>query len=160
SLGRIVGTVLGNDLFAYFQSTECKSRLNFLQVLQGSQRGYALNETTLAYWSRQKLAAALVSQLTQGPQAFVGEAAWQARLPELAITDERHIRIVTESALLGSLVAQRVSSSWPVCASHTFSATEGGSDGCPEPLARRLPSGLKATLKTLPSDTWREGVPG
>lgn len=101
-------TALGNDLFAYFESTDSKSRLNFLQVLQGSQRDYALNEIALAYWERQKLAAALVGQLTQGPQEFVGEQAWQARLAELAISDERHVRIATEGALLGGLVARGV----------------------------------------------------
>jgi Transposase IS66 family len=102
-------TAIGNDLFAYFESTDSKSRLNFLQVLQGPERDYAINETTLAYWERQKLAAALVEQLTQGSQAFVGEPAWQARLTELGITDERHVRIATEGALLGGLVARGVS---------------------------------------------------
>jgi Transposase IS66 family len=101
-------TVIGNDLFAYFESTDSKSRLNFLQVLQGSQRDYAINDAALAYWERQKLAAALVEQLSRGPQAFVGESAWQARLAELAITDERHVRLVTEGALLGGLVARGV----------------------------------------------------
>jgi hypothetical protein len=102
-------TAIGNDLFAYFESTDSKSRLNFLQVLQGRQRDYAINEITLAYWERQKLAAALVEQLTQGPQAFAGEPAWQARLSELGITDERHVRIATEGALLGGLIARGVS---------------------------------------------------
>jgi hypothetical protein len=102
-------TVIGNDLFAYFESTDTKSRLNFLHVLQGSQRDYAVNEATLAYWERQKLAAALVDKLTQGPQKFVGDEAWQARLAELAITNERHVLIATEGALLGGLVARGVS---------------------------------------------------
>jgi hypothetical protein len=102
-------TAIGNDLFAYFESTDSKSRLNFLQVLQGRQRDYAINETTLAYWERQQLAAALVEQLTQGPRAFVGEPAWQARLTELGITDERHVRLATEGALLGGLVARGIS---------------------------------------------------
>ena len=102
-------TALGNELFAYFESTDSKSRLNFLHVLQGSQRDYALNETALAYWERQKLPAALVDQLSQGPQEFAGAEAWQARLTELAITDERHVRIVTEGALLGGLIARGVS---------------------------------------------------
>jgi hypothetical protein len=35
-------------------------------VLQGSQHDYAINETTRAYWERQKLPAALVEQLTEG----------------------------------------------------------------------------------------------
>jgi len=103
-------TVIGNDLFAYFESTDTKSRLNFLHVLQGSQRDYAINEATLAYWKRQRLAAALVDQLTQGPQQFVGEEAWQARLAKLAITNERHLLIATEGALVGGLVARGVSS--------------------------------------------------
>jgi hypothetical protein len=102
-------TVIGNDLFAYFESTDSKSRLNFLQILQGGSCDYAINDTALAYWKRQKLAAALVEKLTQGPQEFAGEQAWQARLAALAITEERPVRIATEGALLGGLVARGVS---------------------------------------------------
>jgi hypothetical protein len=39
---------LGNDLFAYFESTDSKSRLSFLQILQGSRRHYAINDMALA----------------------------------------------------------------------------------------------------------------
>jgi hypothetical protein len=102
-------TAIGNDLFAYFESTDTKSRLNFLHVLQGRQRHYAINEASRAYWKRQKLAAELVAKLNQGPQEFVGEQAWQARLTELAISTERHILIATEGALLGGLIARGVS---------------------------------------------------
>src|SRR5450759_3516547 len=102
-------TVICNDLFAYFESTDSKSRLNFLQVLQGSQLDYAINDTTLAYWARQKLPAALLAQLTEGPQEFGGEAAWQVRLADLKITGERHMRVATEGALLGGLIARGVS---------------------------------------------------
>jgi len=102
-------TALGNELFAYFASTGSKSRENFLQVLQGPQLDYAINVITLSYWERQKLAAGLVGQLTQGPREFVGEQAWQARLTELAITNERQVRIATEGALLGGLIARGVS---------------------------------------------------
>jgi len=102
-------TVIGNDLFAYFESSASKSRLNFLHVLQGSQHDYAINDATLAYWKRQELAAALVDKLTHGPREFVGEQAWQSRLTELAITTERHVLIATEGALIGGLVARGVS---------------------------------------------------
>jgi len=102
-------TVIGNELFAYFESSDCKSRLNFLRVLHGGQPHYAINETTLAYWQRQELAAALVAKLTQGPQEFADETVWQARLAELEIIGERHVRIATEGALLGGLVARGVS---------------------------------------------------
>lgn len=102
-------TVIGNDLFACFESTDHKSRLDFLQSLQGDRRDYVINEIAVAYWERQELAAVVVEQLTQGMQAFVGAHAWQTRLADLAITNERHVRIATEGALMGGLVARGVS---------------------------------------------------
>jgi Transposase IS66 family len=102
-------TAIGNELFACFESTDSKSRLNFLQVLHGSRRLYAINEMTLAYWQRQEFAAALLEKLSQGPQQFTEESAWQARLAELGISGERQVRIATEGALLGGLIVRGVS---------------------------------------------------
>lgn len=105
-------TAIGNDLFAYFESTNSKSRLNFLHVLQGcpaEQRDYATSDIAVAYWKRQKLAAALIEKLTQSTRELVGEQAWQSWLLELEITNERHVLIATEGALLGGLVARGVS---------------------------------------------------
>ena len=68
-----------------------------------------INDLALEYWKQQKLAAAVVEHLSAGAQEFVGEPAWQARLAELAITNERHVRIATEGALLGGLIARGVS---------------------------------------------------
>ena len=102
-------TAIGNDLFAYFASTDSKSRLNFLQVLRGATAGYAINATTLAYWERQELAQEVVAKLSAGPRQFAAEAAWQAHLKELGITTERHVRLATEGALLGQLIEQGVS---------------------------------------------------
>lgn len=102
-------TVIGNDLFAYFESSDSKSRLNFLQVLQGNGRDFAINETTLAYWQRQKLPKALLERLSEGPSTFADAPAWEVRLAELDITGERHVLIATEGALLGGLIARGVS---------------------------------------------------
>lgn len=102
-------TAIGNDLFACFESSDNKSRLNFLHVLQGQQRTYAINDVTVDYWKRQQLAAAMVTQLCQGPPQFDSEVVWQARLAELGISGERHVRIATEGALLGGLVVRGVS---------------------------------------------------
>ena len=102
--------MIGNDLFACFESTDTKSRLNFLQVLHGRQRLYAINDIAVTYWKGQGLTAALVEQLQQGYQAFAGESAWQTRLAELAITSDRHVRMATEGALLGGLIERGV---WP-----------------------------------------------
>jgi transposase IS66 family protein len=153
-------TVIGNDLFACFESSDSKSRLNFLQVLHGSQRLYALNEITLAYWEKQELAATLVEKLSQGPQQFTDEAAWQGRLAELAITGERHVRLATEGALLGGLIERGVSPALVVL-----------SDGAPQfvifvhascwihaerPLARMVPyhDGHRAIIEKIREQIW------
>jgi hypothetical protein len=153
-------TVIGNDLFACFESSDSKSRLNFLQVLHGSQPLYAINETTLAYWERQELAAALMEKLSQGPRQFTDEPAWQAWLVELAITGERHVRIATEGALLGGLVERGVSPELVVL-----------SDGAPQfdvfvhascwihaerPLARMVPyhDAHRAIIEKIRAQIW------
>lgn len=153
-------TAIGNDLFAYFESTDSKSRLNFLQVLQGSQRDYAVNEMTRAYWKRQKLAAALVEQLTQGPQEFAGEAAWQARLTELAITNERHVRIATEGALLGGLTARGVSPDLGVLSDGALQFVVFVHAGCwvhaERPLAKLIPhhDEHRAAIEIVRTQIW------
>src|SRR5208282_103150 len=102
-------THIGNELFAFFASTESKSRLNFLEILRQPHTDYRINQTAVAYWHRQKLPKAVVDLLRRGPQAFADSAAWQGRLRALGITQPRHVRIATEGALLGSLIAHGVS---------------------------------------------------
>jgi hypothetical protein len=102
-------TQIGNESFAFFASTDSKSRLNFLEILRRPHTDYVINETAVAYWRRQRLAAAVMDALRRGPEAFEDTATWQARLRQLAITRPRHVRIATEGALLGSLVAHGVS---------------------------------------------------
>ena len=104
-----VCTAVGNDLFACFESTDHKGRLNFLQVLHGEGRRYAVNEVALAYWQRQGLAAAATAALRAGPPAFTDEATWQAHLAACGITAQRPVRIATEGALLGGLIERGVS---------------------------------------------------
>ncbi len=101
-------TAIGNDLFAYFESTDSKSRINFLEVLQGPASAYAINEVTLAYWQRQGLPVPVVDRLRAAPLQFADAAAWQVRLTELGITAKWHVRLATEGALLGQLVGQGV----------------------------------------------------
>jgi hypothetical protein len=102
-------TQIGNELFAFFASTDSKSRLNFLEILRRPYADYVINETAVAYWQRQKLPKAVMDQLGTGPETFADPAAWQSRLRELGITQPRHTRIASEGALLGSLIAHGVS---------------------------------------------------
>jgi Transposase IS66 family len=153
-------TALGNDLFAYFESTDRKSRLNFLQVLRGTSSAYTINEVALAYWERQKLARDVVERLSTGPRHFLAEASWQARLVALGITAERHVRIATEGALLGQLIEQGVSPTLVIL-----------SDGAPQfdilvhascwvhaerPLARAVPynEAHRAALEQVRQQLW------
>jgi len=102
-------THIGNEFFAYFESTDSKSRINFLQVLRGAHTDYAINKTALAYWKKYGLSAALLAALSEGPTHFCDAAAWNAHLQTLGITTERLVRITTEGALLGSLIDHDVS---------------------------------------------------
>jgi hypothetical protein len=102
-------TQIGNEFFAFFASTDSKSRLNFLEILRRPHTDYVINETAVAYWRRQKLPKAVMGRLRRGRPIFADPAAWQARLRQLGITGPRHVRIASEGALLGSLIAHGVS---------------------------------------------------
>jgi hypothetical protein len=102
-------THIGNEWFASFESTDSKSRQNFLEVLRGAPTNYTINKAAVAYWQRQKLAQAVIEPLMTGTGSFPDKAAWQAFLAMHDVTNERHVRIATEGALLGSLIAQGVS---------------------------------------------------
>ena len=102
-------TQVGNEWFASFASTDSKSRLNFLGILRRPHTDYRINKTAVAYWRRQKLPKAVVDRLRRGPRGFADSTAWQGRLRALGITRPRHVRIASEGALLGSLIAHGVS---------------------------------------------------
>jgi hypothetical protein len=102
-------THIGNEFFACFASTDSKSRVNFLEILRGPYTDYVIDEVAVAYWQEQKLAVAVVEQLCRGARVFADAEAWQAHLQGLGITSQRQVRIASEGALLGSLIAHGVS---------------------------------------------------
>jgi hypothetical protein len=102
-------THIGNELFAFFASTESKSRLNFLEILRRPHADYLINKQSVTYWQRQKLPAEVIHKLRRGPKAFADMASWRERLRKLGIIRPRHVQIATEGAVLGSLIAHGVS---------------------------------------------------
>jgi Transposase IS66 family len=102
-------THVGNEWFAFFASTRSKSRLNFLEVLHRPHTDYQINEQAVAYWRRQKLPRAVADKLRGHPRKFVDTAAWRGHLRRSGISRPRHVRIATEGALVGSLIAHGVS---------------------------------------------------
>ena len=99
-------THIGSEFFAWFSSTESKSRINFLQLLRAGCTDYALNEQALAYMVEQGLPQKPLQTIgAQGQQSFADLAAWQSALMQWGILLPRHVKIATEGALIGSLVA-------------------------------------------------------
>jgi hypothetical protein len=102
-------TFIGNDFFSYFKSTESKSRINFLEILRGVYTDYHVNEDALAYMSAQKLSLKDIDSLaSSAKRVFTNKAAWDIHLGELNITMPYAIKIATEGALVGSMLANGI----------------------------------------------------
>ena len=98
-------THIGNDFFAWFSTTESKSRINFLKLLRADHTDYRINDQALAYMAQQKLPQAPLQHLhNHGGKIHANEEQWEAHLQHLGITRARHRRIATEGALLGSVL--------------------------------------------------------
>jgi hypothetical protein len=101
-------THIGNEMFAWFESTDSKSRINFFKLLRAGNPDYLLNDAGLVYMHAQRLPKTLLEKLiTFGTAVFEDAAKWQTFLDSLGFTNKRHIRIATEGALLGSILEHR-----------------------------------------------------
>lgn len=102
-------TQIGNEWFTYFESTGSKSRINFLRILRAGHTGYLLDDAAWKYMEGQQLAkTALVSLKALGEIAVPDDGAWQEALKHWGITQPQQVRIVTEGALLGSVLAHGI----------------------------------------------------
>jgi len=98
-------THIGNEMFAWFQSTAHKSRMNFLELLSPGGAGYTVNNDALEYMRDRKLPEAQRERLiSAGKIVCEDQAEWNQTLKGLGITNSRHIRIATEGAVLGSVL--------------------------------------------------------
>ena len=98
-------THIGNELFAWFQSTESKSRINFLELLRAGQMDYVINEDALEYMDNQRFPKSLLYLFKDHyKKQFADLSEWEAHLQKLEIVNHRHIKIATEGALLGSVL--------------------------------------------------------
>ncbi len=98
-------THIGNDLFAWFASTESKSRVNFLELLRAERQDYVLNGDAIAYMLAHKLPKAQLELLAaHEKKSFADQTEWAAALEALQVTSARHVRIATEGALFGAVL--------------------------------------------------------
>ncbi len=100
-----VCTHIGNELFAWFESTESKSRINFLTLLRAGKEDYYLTPEALKYMELQKLPNEPHRLLEKDKKkVFINKQEWEKHLQGLGITQKRHIQIATEGVLVGSVL--------------------------------------------------------
>lgn len=104
-----VTTHIGNAWFAWFETTTSKSRINFLELLRAGHTDYVVSDEALEYMAAQHLPVTLCNRLAKANgQVFADPAAWHAALAKWKITMVRHVRIATEGALLGAVLAHGI----------------------------------------------------
>ena len=97
-------THIGNEFFAWFKSTDSKSRINFLNLLRCECTDFVLNDQALSYMTEQKLPAFQLSKLfCYKGKIFKNETRWNNFLKRQRIKTDRHHRIATEGTLIGSI---------------------------------------------------------
>ena len=103
-------TQIGNAHFAWFATTDSKSRSNFLDLLRAGHEDYVINAEALAYMRQRVLAGRVIARLAEHPdRVFANEPAWTAHLNRLGILDLKvtpdPVLVATEGALWGSIKA-------------------------------------------------------
>jgi hypothetical protein len=102
-------TIIGNRWFSVFSTTDSKSRVNFLKLLQVGKEEYVINKDTLDYLEQVNVRSYFPSyvSLCIGSK-FTTRAEWEWFLRERNITQETEIRFLTEAALYASVIANGI----------------------------------------------------
>jgi hypothetical protein len=87
-------THIGNEWFAWFESTDSKSRINFLELLRSGHTDFVLNDAALEYMVGQRLPQSLLAGLKAEAKAdndvvFADETGWHAALARWGVTEKR-----------------------------------------------------------------------
>jgi Transposase IS66 family len=103
-------TQIGNKHFAWFGTTDSKSRRNFLELLRAGHSDYVINDEAIAYMRERALAGLVITRLLEHPdRSFADQTAWNAHLKKLDIfalkVNPDPVLIATEGALWGSIKA-------------------------------------------------------
>ena len=103
-------THVGNEDFAWFESTESKSRINFLKLIRAGNTDYHINEQAINYMRENKLPNYILDIITVHTDLdFPDDKSWENFLSENNIEKAHHIRIATEGALTGSIAEHGIS---------------------------------------------------
>jgi len=98
-------THIGNEYFAWFESTESKSRINFLRLLRMEYTDFIINDDALEYMVVQGLPLYQRNKIAKvNGTVFKDEKEWVSYLTSVDVIREHHVRIATEGALVGSII--------------------------------------------------------
>jgi hypothetical protein len=105
-------THIGNEYFSWFESTESKSRINFLKLLRAGHSDFAINMDAICYMQSNKLPQkALGPIIEHRDMIFANDGQWNDFLSENGIVNDRHVQIATEGVLIGSIIEHGISES-------------------------------------------------
>jgi hypothetical protein len=97
-------TVIGNDDFAYFKSSDSKSRANFLEILQAGAQKYVLNEIAEAYLQNYQISQKYQALIVFSDDLLASSKEdWSTYLSDKGLVGIKTVRVLTEAALLGGL---------------------------------------------------------
>lgn len=98
-------TIIGNRWFSVFATTDSKSRVNFLKLLQNGKEEYAINEDTLDYLSQVNVPDYLPGYVSLSLSSkFTTLTEWEQFLKERNIVRAIEVRFLTEAALYASVI--------------------------------------------------------
>ena len=104
-------THIGNEWFAWFETTPRKNRINFLELLRGQRTDYVLSSEALTYMSEHKLPQSLWLPLSFSiNRVFKNKEEWLTYLQRQGIEKDAHVKTATEGALLGAVLASGIRS--------------------------------------------------
>ena len=103
-------THIGNEYFSWFESTESKSRINFLKLLRAGHSDYFINADAIAYMQANKLPQQALTPIIGGiGTLFADDSQWNNFLSQNGIVKDRHVKIATEGALIGIIIEHGLS---------------------------------------------------
>jgi hypothetical protein len=106
-------TQIGNEFFTWFESTQQKSRINFLELLSNGVENtlYTFNNISLEYMQKQQLPQKYYKKLEELENidiSIIDKDKFTKWLKTQEITTPKNIKIVTEAALIGGLTTQGI----------------------------------------------------
>jgi hypothetical protein len=103
-------THIGNESFSWFESTESKSRINFLKLLRAGNSDCVINMDAISYMQENKLPQKPLEALIANLSAiFANESQWNDFLSQNGIVKDRHVQIATEGVLIGGIIEHGIS---------------------------------------------------